>query len=215
MLKIKTLIILFLFLYCCKDSKDLKNLRTSNINSETDHIISDSSGERKTFKFNINDYYIKKIGFKNFQFSKIEGSKLKKVNLTDEERKIKPFNRYPEYFYYSVLDTTSYYSVLYYYTAPYESCLTLVNYTKSGKYIDSQDLISYGGDEDYYQSNGKFLNDSTYIKQYEEGRYLYDNLGQLKGKVQSGESVIKKHTIELIIQKKGRIKVDTLLSGKK
>ena len=147
-------------------------------------IISCSKNSNtKNLDLDIDKFYIKNVGFKGFSSELLDNTFSKELikNRIDSvfENQIK--NRYPdgnrvrEYYYYSVLDTMNYYSIVLYRYHEYYSSFEIFNISKIGKIIDSKTLFSSGGDAgDFYKTESIFVNDSIIEELNIEGYYLSD-----------------------------------------
>lgn len=109
-----------------------------------------------------------------------------------------------ELYYYALLDTTDYYSVIYFsFNEANEQCYDLVNYTKNYKIIDFyRGLSCFAGDEDFfYETIGEFLNDSIIIQRENEG--IFTSNTQVKS-ISKKEYTLQKNNI-IEIDKTGNI----------
>ena len=137
----------------------------------------------KNVDLDIDKFYIKNVGFKEFNLELLYKTFPNKLimNRIDSvfENQIKSSypdgNRVREYYYYSVLDTMNYYSIVLYRYHEYNSSFEIFNISKFGKIIDSKTLFSSGGDAgDFYKTESNFVNDSIIEELSIEGHYLYD-----------------------------------------
>ena len=178
--------------------------------------------EHKEF-FDINKFYIKEIGYRNLDINQVGKvlsfyDSLTAVDSLDqimiEQRK---YNS-AKYYYYSILDTVNINSFVYYYfNEDKEEAFELANYDKSGKLIDHTLISSICGDGgDFYNSNGKFVNDSTIIRDDEDGYCKWADLNPeyKMDKIEENDSIVftRKCQLKMVIQKNGKIKTDTLYS---
>jgi hypothetical protein len=122
-----------------------------------------------------------------------------------------------EYYYYSIFDTTNYNSYVYYYYSEAKLiAFVLVNYDKNGKYIDDVCISSMSGDAGYfYHSDGIFINDSTIIRNDDEGYYKeFDNVPEFNelNKVDENDSIVftGRCKLKIVLKKDGHIQTDTL-----
>lgn len=112
-----------------------------------------------------------------------------------------------EIFYYKIVDTTSFYSIIYYSRGEYEQSFDLVNYTKSNELIDNYPLVEIYGD-DIYMNYSKIVvkTDSSVIKREFQSHLIdYDSASG-----RSNEIVDKDLKISLLIKKSGEITVDSI-----
>jgi hypothetical protein len=174
-----------------------------------------------------NKFFIKELNYRDFSLQKLLGwiyyiDELKLVDSLDyiyvKERESCSSS---EYYYYSIFDTTNYYLYVYFYFHEYARAFVLVNYDKNGKYIDDVVISSEGGDAGYfYDSEGIFINDSTIIRNDDEGYYkefdIYPEFNELK-KVDENDSIafISRCKLKIVLKKDGRILTDTLQCLKK
>jgi len=167
-------------------------------------------------------FFIKDLNYRDFSIQKL----LDWVNYIDELKLVDSLDYIyvierehclsSEYYYYSIIDTTNYYSHVYFYFHDYERAFVLVNYDKNGKYIDDVVISSEGGDAGYfYHSDGIFINDSAIIRSDDEG---YDRefdiepeYNELK-KVDENDSImfVGRCKLKIGLKKDGRISIDTL-----
>ena len=179
--------------------------------------------EHKEF-FDINKFYIKEIGYKNLDINQVGKvlslyDSLTVVDSLDqimiEERKE---HLSSEFYYYSVLDTVNIYSFVYYYFNDAKAeAFILANYDKSGNLIDDICISTISGDGgEFSNANGKFINDSTIIRDDEDGYCKWADLNPeyKMDKIEENDSIVftRKCQLKIVIQKNGKIKTDTLYS---
>ncbi|HNY63166.1 MAG TPA: hypothetical protein PLH70_05995 [Bacteroidales bacterium] len=157
-------------------------------------------------------FFIQDLNYRDFSLEKLSVvgyigySKLQLVDFSDEiyieERK---YCSSSEFYYYSIVDTTNYYSYVYYYFKDYVISFVLVNYDKKGNYIDDVVLSSISGDAGFFEyCEGTFVNDSTFVRIDMEG----ENVGDERNSV---DSITNLSQYKIVLQKEGKILVDTLI----
>ena len=168
-------------------------------------ILSCNESSIKNIDININRFYIKEIGYKNFNLIKLNNINIDNLNRIDSvfesqiKNKYTNGNKVREYYYYSVLDTTKYYSIVLYRYHEYYKSFEVFNILKSGNIIDSETLFLSGGDGEYfYETESKFVNDSIIKQESKEGYYSYDPDSLIIDK--SEKSIIRlKSTGEILV----------------
>ena len=111
-----------------------------------------------------------------------------------------------EFYYYSVIDTTNYYSYVYFYYKDYVKAFVLVNYDKSGKYIDDVVISSFSGSDGFFSdTDGVFINDSVIIRTDREGNYEW-----IQEKDTAYEIVESEIKLKILVKKDGHIHTDTI-----
>ena len=171
-------------------------------------ILSCNESSIKNIDINISRFYIKEIGYKNFNLIKLNNINIDNLNRIDSVLESQIKNKYTngnkvrEYYYYSVLDTTKYYSIVLYRYHEYYKSFEVFNILKSGNIIDSETLFLSGGDGEYfYETESKFVNDSIIKQESKEGYYSYDPDSLIIDK--SEKSIIKlKSTGKILVKKK-------------
>ena len=157
-------------------------------------------------------FFIQDLNYRDFSLKKLSVvgyigyNKLQLVDSFDyiytKERK---FCSSSEFYYYSIVDTTNYYSYVYYYFKDYVTAFVLVNYDKKGNYIDDVVLSSISGDAGFFEyCEGTFVNDSTFVRIDMEG----ENIGDERNSV---DSITNLSQYKIVLQKEGKILVDTLI----
>ena len=131
------------------------------------------------YVFDIEHFFIRDLNNKDFSIEKLNEIPFDTIlNFrisSDFENQIKA--KYPsgnvEYFYYSVLDTTNYYSFVLYKYYDYYRQFEIFNISKENKIIDVLSLSTEGGDGGYFfETNSKFINDTLIKSISSEGEYI-------------------------------------------
>jgi hypothetical protein len=158
-------------------------------------------------------FFIKELNYRDLSFGKVSDwvnfwDKLQLVDSCDyiyvKEREHCSSS---EYYYYAIIDTTNYYSYVYFYFHEYIQAFVLVNYDKKGNYIDDVLISSTGGDWGWSSySDGLFVDDSTIIRTDTEEKIVE----------WTPESTIFDYTItsliryKIVLKEDGHIQKDTL-----
>lgn len=149
--------------------------------------------------FDINRYKID-------AFYQKDSSKKYKLNTNDDLYKYlsNELNFYEIYFCSSILKNENIEVFTLYCYYDYVSAILLITQSTANKKVISFEELSYiGGDgDDFWYSKSKLIDDLRIIRNDTEGYYKYDTLTE--------EKVIKSTKLKLIIQKDGKIKVDTI-----
>ena len=118
-----------------------------------------------------NKFFIKEWNYVSFSLEKLLGLSDETDNLQLVDScdyiyiKERQWCSSSEYYYYAIIDTTNYYSYVYFYFKDYVKSFVLVNYDKEGKYIDDITISSMSGDGGYFSStDGRFAYDSIIIQ---------------------------------------------------
>jgi len=121
-------------------------------------------------------FFIKELNYRDFSFKKLSewDTYIDKLQLVDSCDYIYAIERQhclsSEYYYYAIIDTTNYYSYVYFYFGNYQEAFVLVNYDKKGRYIDDVMISSRVGSEYfYYNSDGVFVSDSVILRTKTDG----------------------------------------------
>jgi hypothetical protein len=157
-------------------------------------------------------FFIKDLNYRDFSCEEVSNwvRYIEKLQLADSCHYLCRREKYDywvssaEYYYYSIIDTTNYYSYVYFYFAEYEQAFLLINYDKNGKYIDDVTISSLSGDAGYFfNSDGLFVNDSVIIRTDTEmgcDAYLQD----------AKDTITSIKNYKILIKKDGHIQTETL-----
>jgi len=153
-------------------------------------------------------FFIQDLNYRDFSLKRLSDVDYEELQLVDCTDEIYIEGRRhcasSEFYYYSILDTTNYYSYVYYLSKEYQSAFILVNYDKKMKYIDDVSISSYfGSDYDIGCLEGVFLNDSTIIR--------VDIAGEYGGWNYKNDTIINLSKYEIVLQKDGHILIDTVI----
>jgi hypothetical protein len=115
------------------------------------------------------------------------------------------------------MDTTNYYSYVYFYLTDYVKSFILINYDKKGKYIDDVTISSlYGDGGGFDYSEGEFDSDSVIIR-VDEGGYNKSEENDIApefkiNKIDENDSIIftSRSKYKILLKKDGHIQIDTL-----
>ena len=144
-------------------------------------LVSFQKISNKKYTFDIKHFFIKDLNNRDFSIEKLNEIPFDTIlNFrisSDFENQIKA--KYPngnivrDYYYYSVLDTSNYYSFVLYRYHEYYRQFEIFNISKENKIIDVLSLSSEGGDDGYFfETNSKFLNDTLIKSISSEGEFI-------------------------------------------
>jgi hypothetical protein len=136
--------------------------------------------QKKTNNVPVNEdkFFIKDWNSVSFSLEKLsnlsnETENLQLIDSCDDIYKGRQLYSLSDYYYYSIIDTTNYYSYVYFFFKDYVKSFILVNYNKEGTYIDDVTISSISGDWGYvFSADGRFANDSTIIQTVTEEKLV-------------------------------------------
>ncbi len=124
----------------------------------------------------IHKFYIKEIGFTKFNLDSLNVD-LRKLTVVDSSdlalKSMRKNNIGAQYYYYSVLDTSTVQSLVYLFSNEgKEQCLELINFDKNGNLISTAPLFCTGGEaEDYYTIESEFISNNVISQKIFEGHF--------------------------------------------
>lgn len=167
--------------------------------------------DRNKFQLNsveVDKFYVKKIGFMDLNLDSlaVDLNKLIPVDSLDLAlRRVRKRNSKANYYYYSILDTSKIYSLIYLYdNEGKEKCLELINFEKTKKnIISSSTLFCKGGDaEDIFLIKSNFKSRHYIDQEIIEGYFSETKDDSL--------IVSSRYKIKLTIDTEGNIRKDTI-----
>lgn len=166
-----------------------------------------------TVKIKERKFYDHKLGFENVNLQSLNELAIKNIDSLEAFAndpyllKFREFSSSAQLFYYKIIDTTQYNSLIYYQRGEYEQSFDIVNFDKDNNIIDSHQLVATYGDAEYLIfSNIEVKNDSTLFKIEFESHFTdYDSLTGI-----SIEVLDKEINLVLNLKADGRIVIDTI-----